>query len=139
MADQLFVDAGNTNLDDFAADCFRTLAVSQVLEYDSDSYDGGGYFEGRAVGLRLRIALVDDRIDDFKYWLTVSRYGPPVSDDAFLRGCGDNIARLLAERGWRVARPATSEDFTEDRTSRRYLVYASAAAGDVTVEEKTIT
>lgn len=138
MADQLFIDATYASLADFAASCFRALSITEVAAHDSDYYLGGEYFEGSAGGLCLKVAFAEqDNLDDFRYWITVSRYGPPISDHSYLLGCGDSIARLLAEYGWRVARPASREDFTDEKREIRYLIYVKASDGDVMVQETT--
>jgi len=105
------------------------------------NYVDGIYFEGRAAGLTLDVAISDDRaFSDFRFCVHVNHYGPFVTDSEYLRGCGDTVARLVAKHGWVAARPATKDDMLYDKPRTQRLVYRrDAASNEITVSEESVS
>ncbi len=103
----------------------------QDLEFRlSDNWANGEYARGKALGINIKLAHVDDQnFDDYKFFVSfdfVPRHA--MGGNEFLEAVGDFACRKLTLLGWGTAR-----DPDGGKVGGRKIVY-SLIAGEVTTQ-----
>lgn len=92
-------------LHEFAKTMYRILNICDFSRRESDNYFGGEYFVGKALGIKVTIAITDDAsFSDYHFWVTYSADGVQIEDKSLFENVADLVARYLAIEAYEVLR-----------------------------------
>ena len=120
------------DLQEFTAIVFHALNIGIFSRRESDNYIGGEYFVGKALGIKVKVALADDsEFSDYQFWMTFSTDEVWIEDQGIFENLADVVARYLTLKDYQVARDPSS-----GRIGAPKIIYSRKIGGTASTHDQ---